>query len=534
LALLACGAGPKGETPETSPDASPSSEPGGDAFAVTGKLQREELPEAVAPIAVEPHALPPLPKGIAAAPASCGRYATRKGPGACEPGTSRTALDAALALTGAAERDAALLAIEECADLPPGSVRALRADLAPPECGDAIAGTLVATPPAGIDGNVYEALVGLALAGMLSRAALAPPKVEPPFTKQRVADHIKGPMGAWVREQAAAIESIAARGAKLRGYGKAVVAIEAGMAEMRFVLAARDVPVPEEIAKFPEASETYYQNLELSLDARKQRGRDAALVGLGQLAQHGTIRDERLDRARDMLAQIYGGSAIKTLDALELPPLGAASPNGVEERLATRLSSFYAGLFLPADGVLKGNMLRMLLEQGLPLPQRIALARAKLSPEQRMLVARGRVEMAQNYWRAVDVDEAVALLADTPRSPDANLLMAVALALRGGPANAADMIVSAPVEKLGIGNVRALDSIAKGDDRLAQMAAFDAALILQLATPPDSDAAAWRALAQRYRAAASRMKDVRTREAAEKRAREADDTALAIEKRKAH
>jgi hypothetical protein len=503
---------------------------GSDPFALRGELRREELPQAVPELPVQAQPLAALPKGVPGPPAPCQAYATRKpaGEASCaDEAAGRAALDEALAISEAAKRDAALAALEACAGLPPGLARALRAELAPPECGDAIVASLAGEPPEGIHGALHQTLVGLALAGRLARTAGKAPAIQPPFTKKRVAAHIEGPMGQWVREQAAAIQEIASRGAKLRGYAQAVVAVEAGMADMRFVLAARAVPVPEEIAQFPEAVETYHQNLELSLDARKQRGRDAALVGLGQLAQQGVIRDERLDRARGMLAQVYGGSAIKTLDALALPPLEPAEPKSADERLATRLPSFYAGLVLPAE--VEARMLRMLLEQGLPLPQRIAFAKAELGPEQKLLVARARIDMAQNYWRAVDVDEAVAALSSLPsRSDDADMLLAVGLALRGGPANAADMILRAPVAELGIGDVGALDHIAAGDGPFAATAAFDAALVVQLATPADADAAAWRALSERFRKAAARVQPPRMREEAERRAREADETAAAI------
>jgi len=524
MALSACGAASEREVvssqdaPEQTKGAKTESK--GNPFEVRGPLHPEPLPDSLPDFAAEPQALPRLPKGVPAAPASCNAYNAKKAN--CTDKPSLTALDTALAIEQAVERDKALAAIESC--FPAGLVRALRADLAPPECGDAIVGTL-AGEPQGISGPVHHALVGLALAARLARAARQPPTAKPPFTKQRVIEHVKGPMGAWVREQATAIEDIASRGAKLRGYGKAVVAIEAGMAEMRFVLAAREVPVPEEIAKFPEAAETYYQNLELTLDARKQRGRDAALVGLGELAQQGVIVDPRLARARDMLAQVYGGSIIKTLDALALPPLAKANPSQAEHRLAMRLPSFYAGVLLPKAQ--DATALRMLLERGLPLAHRIALKNAQLSPEQRVLVARARIEMAKNYWRAVDVDEAVQLLSKK-RSAEGDLLLAIALALRGGPVNAADMILRAPEAKLEIGDVRALDSL-DGDG----LAAYDAALILQLATPPSAKARAWRALADRFRkAAAMNNLDPKLREEANRRARDAVETAASIEHKK--
>ncbi|HZO16677.1 MAG TPA: hypothetical protein VFB62_25550, partial [Polyangiaceae bacterium] len=82
--------------------------------------------------------------------------------------------------------------------------------------------------------------------------------------------------------------------------------------------------------------------------------------------------------------------------------------------------------------------------------------------------------------------------------------------------------------KLEIGDVRALDSL-DGDG----LAAYDAALILQLATPPSAKARAWRALADRFRkAAAMNNLDPKLREEANRRARDAVETAASIEHKK--
>ena len=78
-------------------------------------------------------------------------------------------------------------------------------------------------------------------------------------------------------------------------------------------------------------------------------------------------------------------------------PSSAVSPASIQKRVGRRNH---------ADP----PMLRALTQRGLPLPQRIFLSKAELSPELRMVVARARFELGRIYWRAVDVDEAVALL----------------------------------------------------------------------------------------------------------------------------
>ena len=93
------------------------------------------------------------------------------------------------------------------------------------------------------------------------------------------------------------------------------------------------------------------------------------------------------------------------------------------------------------------------------------------------------------------------------------------------------MMVKAPVHELGIGKVDALDALAAEGGTLAGHAAFDAALIAQLAAPKTADAKFWRGVAERYRKAASVIVDLPTKRDAEARAKEADEVAAAIESR---
>jgi hypothetical protein len=188
---------------------------------------------------------------------------------------------------------------------------------------------------------------------------------------------------------------------------------------------------------------------------------------------------------------MYGGRPINALDQLLLPPLAPSAPKNASQRLAARLQSFYAGIVFSPDAALDAAFLRALIEKGLPLPQRIALAKAELTPDAALLHARARLELGQNYWRRVDFDECARLLTAEPvdkLSADAKLLLAVALALRNGHENAADMMEKAPLAELGIGRVAALDTLSGQTGPLAGMAEFDAALIRQLAAPSDAPA----------------------------------------------
>src|SRR6185369_4001571 len=193
----------------------------------------------------------------------------RKGAGTakCADGPSAlAALDAALGEDDPGARDRALVDLEACAGLPGGAVRAIRIELAPTECGDAIAEPWLKAPPPGANGHMHYAILGQAIAARLSRAATNPPELARPFDRKRVQEFIKGQMRAWFDEQARVIESVSRDAAELPGYAKGVAAVESGIADMRLVEAARGAPIPDEFARDQELKNTYYGSLDQWLD----------------------------------------------------------------------------------------------------------------------------------------------------------------------------------------------------------------------------------------------------------------------------
>jgi hypothetical protein len=536
--------GPKTPTNSTDQTTSSSTDKGG----VTSAEVKQDKPAPAKPVyreepLAEPPAqgvtvtpLDPTPKGLAEPPKTCAAFVSRK---AVAPTTCKTrdealdALDKAFAETAPDKLDAKLAGLESCAGLPAGVARALRAEMAPLECGDALVESMVKAPPAGIDGAVYGTLRGLATAARIARTGTTPPKLAAPFERKKVAEFVAGPMKEWMSAQAFAIEALSKEGLKLSSYARGIAAIEAGMAELRIVEAVRGVPLPAEFAKDAELANVYYAQLDQDLDPRKDRGRDATLVGLRDLAQAGVLHDARIDRARSLLARLYGGRRIDALDALLIPPLGKAQPANVQERLAMKLPTFYAGLLVPRDAAKNPAVLRSLIERGVPLVHRIALRDGELSPEVRRLYARARLEFGRTHLRALDFDQAAALLEGLPeaeRTDEDKLMRALVEALRNGPEDAAVMVRNAPVPMLGMGDVKALDTflnaLPKGP--LAAMAAFDAALIRHITAPIGADAAYFRDVASRYRNAASLLADANHRKLAEERAKSADATAAAI------
>jgi hypothetical protein len=342
---------------------------------------------------------------------------------------------------------------------------------------------------------------------------------------------VKGTMFVWMDGQARAIQELSAEGAKLPYYGKALVAIEAGLAELRMVEAVRGVSLPSALAADAELRDAYYVALDEALEPRKTRGRDAALVGLGIFAHVGATDNPRVTRARALIAKLYGGRRIDALDRLALPALAAQGSDTTTTRLAAALPTYYTGLLLPASAALDPSVLRALVQRGIGQPEREALANATLSVGSKLLYARARLALGQVYWRALDIDQATALalaaLKDEP-SDDARFLLALALALRSGPEDASALLLRAPVVALGMGNTAALDAVAASSSPMAPLAVFDAALVREVAPPVDADASYWSDVARRWSEATKRVADPGLRAYASEHASAADQTARAI------
>ncbi len=506
--------------------------PGAEAFVLDGPV-REESIGLLKPFSVDPakaRLLSP-PPGLAPLPAACDAYATRKGSGqakCADPAAALAALDAALGQPPE-QRDAALVDLDGCAGLPAGIARAVRAELAPVECAEVIVEPFLQAPPAGTNGIVYGAMLGQAIAARLARTAQNPPILQGPRDKAHVLKFVNGPMRAWLDQQKLAVDAVSRAAVELPYYGKGVAAVEAGVADLRLVETVRSAPIPDEWKKDDEIKNIYYGNLDQLLDPIKERGRDGALVGLRELAVAGVIRDARVDRARVMLSRLYGGRRVDALDTLLVPALPPAAPTSLEERLAARLPTLYAGLLLDEQAANRVGTLRQLVDWGVPLPQRMALRKAQLTPEARALYARARLSLGRLYWRAVDFDQAAELAASARKdgAADATFSLALALALRGGPEDASDMMRKAP-RSLPAASTSALDAVAGQGGPSAGMAAFDAAVLHQLAAPEGAAPSYWSDVAQRFHAAAAKLTDPAQRVVAEDRARAAEDVAKAV------
>ena len=516
LAIAACFSFPLGCAPQVSP--------------------APKLPEPAAPRPasdwkqVEPSkqkvALVPEPAGVPEPEAMCQAFATQKA-APCPAGAApREALAQALGVSDPLERDKRLSCLEAAPEVAPGLMRALRAELAPVACADVLSLPLLDPRTPGLDRRVEDVLIALGAAGKLARLVQRAPELSAPFDKAHFSEFFQHTLKPWIVGQAAAIYDLSAVGPRLTPYAKGLVAIEAGLADMRFVKVVRQVPLPKEMSDDAEVRDSYYAALDEALEPRKARGRDAALVGLAELAKEGVLIDPRVERARALLSEIYSGRRIDALDQLLLPALAAFPQESTDQKLAARLPTFYAG-FMLGQTALDAALLRALLERGLPpvLAQRLdpaGLDEASLDLFVRALIDRGR-----RYLRAEDFAAAARLSEAVKMSSARALYQALGSSLRNGPRDASEVLLHGPLLPSGTGQVTELDRLAAQKLATSPLAAFDAAYLLGL-VPPQNDPKFWAQLAERFAKAARSLNQPDQKKRALDFANAARDTAKAL------
>jgi hypothetical protein len=467
------------------------------------------------------------PVGVPDADASCQLYRNHATE-SCQPDApAREALAQALGLASPVERDALLACLESDSSLPPGLLRALRAELAPLGCADVIALPYLDPRRPELSRSIEDVLIALASSGRLARLVQKAPELSAPFDKPHFMDFFQSTLKPWIVTQAQAIHELSLPATRLSAYGKGVIAIEAGLADMRFVSVVRKVALPKEMNDDAEVREAYYAALDEALEPRKARGRDAALVGLREFSSEGILVDPRVERARALLSEVYAGRRIDALDRLLLPPLKPALEDTTEQKLARRLPTFYSGHLL-AGSSLDAPLLRALLERGLPRSLAAHLDPTKLDETSQDLIVRGLIERGRRYFKAEDFALATRLSDTEKPSPERSLYHALASSLQNGPRDASELILRGPQLATGTLEVTALDRLAaEKNNPSAPLAAFDAAYLLGL-SPPQNDAQFWHALTKRFAAAARALKDPAQKRLARDASAAAKDTAAAL------
>ncbi len=486
-----------------------------------------EPPPATSPAPAKESGLGESPAGVPRPADECRAFASAEPPGSCGEGDVTTQLVGALEASGE-RRDAGLRCLSDAQGLPPGLVLALRADLAPRGCADVVVGSAVVD---GAPRDVADALIALGVGARLHRTVREPPLPQASFDKPAFLKFFKAELGPWILAQAHAIDVLSKVGPRLNGYGKAIVALEAGLADMRFVSVARSVQLPEEMKNDPELREAYLVSLEQALEPRIARGRDAALVGLGELSRLGVLNDARLSDARALLSSLFAGRRIDALDGLlltALPPLDQSTP---ELRLAAKLPAFYAMKLAASPSVSDPKLLRARLEQGVPPGLWLDGAPTAASPELTALTQRGLFLLGQTYFWAEPFARAAKLPA--PGEDTAALLIAaLSKVLAKGPRNAAAMMLGSTTLPPELRDTGALDALAAAKGPVAGLAEFDAAYVRALA-PPANDPAFWKEQATRYQRAQKKLEQPAAKAKALDLAKAAQDTERELRKQQA-
>lgn len=509
LLLLACGGGAALAPAQAPPSPSSPPSPQDGTPSATDKPASAGLDQA--------------PAGVQPPAEDCRTYAPAAPP-SCGSGDFTEQLALALSESGAT-RDAKLYCLEKSSEPPAGLVRALRAELAPRGCGDVVVENALgaSATPRELEGT----LLALGLGARLYRSVRNPPLPRAPFNKAEFLKHFKEVLSPWIVAQAQAVDALSQPGPRLSGYARGVVALEAGLADMRFVDVARAIELPAEMKSDPEIRETYLVALEQALEPRVARGRDAALVGLGELSRQGITRDARLAEARTRLSELYAGRRLDALDKLLLPPLAPPSQDSAALRVAASLPAFYATKLSHTLDVTDLKLLRARLEQGVP-PALLLTTQAKGSPELIALTQRALFQLGQLYFWAEPFGRA-ALLPTASQDENAALIAALAKVLARGPRNAAAMMLGPPILPAELRDTAPLDALAKAKGPLAGVAELDAAYLRGLA-PPENDAAFWKEQAARYSRAQQKLTDTSAKAMASELAKAALATEKALRK----
>jgi hypothetical protein len=253
-----------------------------------------------------------------------------------------------------------------------------------------------------------------------------------------------------------------------------------------------------------EIKETYLVSLEQALEPRVLRGRDAALVGIGELQRQGILTDARLSDARRLLSELYAGRRIDALDKLLLPPLPALDVSTPALKVAAKLPAFYMLKLAASPTIDDANLLRARIEQGVPPSLWLSTpGAAPPKPELLSIHRRALFLLGQTYFWAEPFARAGAL-ESAPTDADGALVAALGRLLARGPRNAAALMLGPPTLPAELRDTSGLDALAKQKGPTAGLAEFDAAYVRSL-TPPANDPAFWKDQAQRYQRAQKKL-----------------------------
>ena len=116
----------------------------------------------------------------------------------------------------------------------------------------------------------------------------------------------------------------------------------------------------------------------------------------------------------------------------------------------------------------------------------------------------------------------MSLVPAASRTPEIKLLAALSIGLRGGPKDAAEMMVKSPLGMNLPGQRAALDALAAEGNPMSGAASFNSGYLMEIAAPEKADGVYFRSIAKRYRAAADTLTDPKQKAEADDRAKSAE------------
>ncbi|WP_437507228.1 hypothetical protein [Sorangium sp. So ce1099] len=255
------------------------------------------------------------------------------------------ALAAALSAPSASERGAKLVTLEGCAGLPAGFVRALRAELAPPACAEALVVPMLAAPPQGMSRAIYLTLYGHALASRVSRVAphLPPLDLRASPTREDVVRLAQTLTPEW-EAQKALLDELGAQVLSMpASYGRTIAA--SALAEVSLTTVDHLVTwVAGPSRKLGRAEMALFNAYSLGRYALYKplvdQAVNAYLVSFRDFAALGVLDDYRANRGgilmREMQPYCLMSTFFETSSVLSMPypPLRKAAPPSPPRRIA--------------------------------------------------------------------------------------------------------------------------------------------------------------------------------------------------------
>lgn len=353
----------------------------------------------------------------------------------------RAVLDsAARAAPDVANTDRALAELEACPGLPPGFVRALRAERWP-ECAEHLAAPLLRRPPGGLDPSVRETLRGLLVASRIARWDPRVTPIQSDATPKNLDHFVTGTLSPTLermqRELHALEEDVLALAPGSYGRARAQVALSS--AWLKAQTAYRRAPIPAAIKVDYDQRTAYYTFVDAVSRALTNSARGRHAAALQAMSAHGVTHE---DSVIEWLSALWNDATF--WQYLALPPSADGAKPGVAGDapvVASQGSPWVVGHVVPLAAA-RDLTFWSERSRGLPWPHRQALTTWLATPEGQaapsapalhLELARRQLQLALLYRLRQPLERALLELDSSTPGAEADLLRALATTLLSLP-----------------------------------------------------------------------------------------------------